>query len=796
TYTPNADFFGLDGFTYEVCDSGGLCDTAVVSITVTAVNDAPVAADDTASAQAAVAVVVDVVANDSDVDGNLVPGSVNTVCVGCVAPGNGTAVANGDGTFTYTADAGFEGVDTFVYEVCDSGGLCDTAVVSITVTVPNDPPVAGDDSVSTPEDVAVVVDVVANDSDVDGNLVPGSVNTGCVGCAAPTSGIAVANGDGTFTYTPNADFFGLDGFTYEVCDSGGLCDTAVVSITVTAVNDAPVAADDTALTFVDESVVIDVVANDSDADGNLVPGSVNTTCVGCAGPSSGTAVANVDGSFTYTPAPAYTGADQFTYEVCDSSALCDTANVNVDILNGLPATIEVRVADRFHDAEERSTGQVSVTSSDLELTEDRQGPQTVGVFFDNLTIPAGATVTDAWIQFQVDQASSGPVALTIRGQDSDTALPFANSSFDVSSRPVTTAQITWAPPDWNTAGEAGIDQRTPDLTAIIQEILDRPGWSDGNAMALTIVGTGVRIAEAFDGSPTGGPLLHVDYVAAPQPNRPPVATDDNAATVINTAVDIDVAANDTDPDGNLDPASVNTACGGCAPPVRGSVDVNNGGTVTYTPEAGFDGSDGFGYEICDTDGLCDTALVAVTVSGSLSQTIEVRVASSSDDAEELDTGQISLNSSDLELGVERRGAQTVGVRFVGLAIPDGAVIESAWIQFETDETGSDPASLVITGEAADNPATFVNTSGNLSGRATTAASVDWNPAGWLIVGEAGPNQRTPELAAVVQEIIDRPGWVEGNAMVFMVSGSGTRAAEAYNGSPTGAPLIHIEYRMP
>jgi hypothetical protein len=162
-------------------------------------NTRPVANPDSATTDEGVAVTIDVSANDTDVDGNLDPTTTNTSCRTCSVPANGTLVNNGDGTFTYTPNPGFGGTDGFVYEICDTAGKCDTAPVSIQV---GNPPVANDDSVSTPEETLVTIDVAANDGDADGNLDPTSANVTCangsIGCSVPANGMLVNNGDGTF----------------------------------------------------------------------------------------------------------------------------------------------------------------------------------------------------------------------------------------------------------------------------------------------------------------------------------------------------------------------------------------------------------------------------------------------------------------------------------------------------------------------------------------------------------------------------------------------------------------------
>jgi len=176
--------------------------------------------------------------------------------------------------------------------------------------------------------------------------------------------------------------------------------------------------------------------------------------------------------------------------------------------------------------------------------------------------------------------------------------------------------------------------------------------------------------------------------------------------------------------------------------------------------------------------------------------VDAAVGTSSDDAEEnIANGVVSLTSPDLELVVEGPVVQVVGVRFAGVSLPDGAVIQNASVQFTTDETDGSASSLTVQGQAADAAGTFTAAAANVSSRPRTAASVAWSPPAWSVIGEAGPNQRTPNLAAVVQEIIDRPGWVSGNPLAFIVSGSGRRTAVAFDGGAALAPRLHVDYTI-
>ena len=182
--------------------------------------------------------------------------------------------------------------------------------------------------------------------------------------------------------------------------------------------------------------------------------------------------------------------------------------------------------------------------------------------------------------------------------------------------------------------------------------------------------------------------------------------------------------------------------------------------------------------------------VTVTVLPEGVTTLTVPVAVSADDAEE-SAGTVALANPVLKI-VNRAGVnQTVGLRFTGLSIPKGATIQSASIQFQCNTKTIGAASLTIEGQAADNPATFAKTTNNISARPRTAADVAWVPAPWATVGARGPDQQTPDLTSVIQELVNRAGWGSGNAMVFIITGTGVRTAESFNG--TFAPVLSVTY---
>ncbi len=184
------------------------------------------------------------------------------------------------------------------------------------------PPVAANDSATTPKNTAVTIDVLANDSDADGD--PLSVTN----LTAPAHGSAVLNADGTVTYTPNLGFLGTDTFTYTAND--GTSDSNVATVTVEVKNTPPVAVDDAASTFKNTPVTVDVLANDSDADGDAL------SVTGLTAPAHGTATLNADGTVTYSPNAGFSGTDTFTYRAFDGTDAGNVATVTVEVINRPP----------------------------------------------------------------------------------------------------------------------------------------------------------------------------------------------------------------------------------------------------------------------------------------------------------------------------------------------------------------------------------------------------------------------------------------------------------------------------
>ncbi|MBQ4827631.1 tandem-95 repeat protein, partial [Leisingera sp. HS039] len=320
-YTPDADANGSDSFSYTVSDGQGGTAVATVTVTVAPAPDAPAAQDDAASGEQDGPIQIDVLANDSDADGDALSIDVS----GSVPAHGQVAVSNGQ--ITYTPDPGFTGADSFSYAVSD-GTASSTATVTVTVYETNAAPVAAPDAGTAPEDQAVAIDVLANDSDANGDpltvtaLTSAFDDPGTAGVTETEHGSVTLSG-GVATYTPDADFNGADSFGYTLSD-GKESSAGTVSVTVQPVNDAPVAQDDAAATDPDAAVSIDVLANDSDADGDALSLDVSGSA-----PANGS-VALAGGEILYTPDPGYIGQDSFSYAVSDGSE-SRTATVTVTV---------------------------------------------------------------------------------------------------------------------------------------------------------------------------------------------------------------------------------------------------------------------------------------------------------------------------------------------------------------------------------------------------------------------------------------------------------------------------------
>jgi hypothetical protein len=265
----------------------------------------------------------------------------------------------------------------------------------------------------------------------------------------------------------------------------------------------------------DQSITLPATASldGTVTDDNLPnpPGTTTTTWTKVSGPGTvGFTNPNaVDTTATFSTAGTYVLRLTANDGALSTS---DDITVTVAAAGGGGATIlDIPIRTGADDAEENnSSGAVSLGSSDLELTTDGTTVQTVGLRFTNVTVPRGATITNAYVQFSVDEVSTAATSLNVAAQDADTAAAFTTATRNISSRP-RTAAIAWTPASWPTVGARGPDQRTPNLAAPLTAVVQRTAWTSGNALALIVTGTGRRTADAFEDTPA--PTLHLEYTS-------------------------------------------------------------------------------------------------------------------------------------------------------------------------------------------------------------------------------------------------------------------------------------------
>lgn len=319
TYRPSANYNGSDVFYYRIYDGVLPGNVASVTIDVLPVNDPPVAHGDSASCVedgSIVQAAPGVLANDTDTD------SVTLTAGLDVSTTHGTLVLNPNGSYTYTPTANWFGTDTFRYHANDGSADSGSVTVTLTVTPVNDAPLAVNDSASCAEDGRATLNVLSNDSDVEGSALSASVVSG------PAHGTLQLAASGYATYTPVAAWSGSDTFTYRAYDGAKYSNTATVTITVSAVNDAPVALADAYGIAGDTTLSVGVpgvLGNDTDVEGSPLTAVLDATA------AHGTLNLNGNGSFTYRPVNGYVGNDTFTYHANDGSADSEVVTVVIAI---------------------------------------------------------------------------------------------------------------------------------------------------------------------------------------------------------------------------------------------------------------------------------------------------------------------------------------------------------------------------------------------------------------------------------------------------------------------------------
>lgn len=646
TFIPNLNFNGVATLDYQILDAEGLIsNTATITVTVDPVNDAPVLASDTLTTlEETVLNGTIFTAADFDIEGLL---TVSSVVAG---PANGLFNINPNGTFDYTPNADFNGIETITIEVCDDGAplpaLCANTNLTILVTPVSDAPTATDDNNTTPEDTPVTTIVSGNDTDPDGNVVDFTVDLDPLTAGHQTSftsaeGQWYLTATGAIEFFPALNYVGLASIDYTILDDAGVVsNTATLTITVDPVNDTLVLANETFVTNEETPVSGDITnADDGDVDGNLV---LNTTQI--SGPNNGTISTNADGTFTYTPAVNFFGTDTIVYQICDDGtplpATCgnDTLLVVVLPVNDLPTSTtdnnstdeDVPVSTEVVANDFDGDGYIS--SHTLDLVPGTPGIQ------NSLNTPDGLWTTNpfGYILFFPAQDFNGNTSIAYVVEDNEGGVsPIANLNITVNpindapilaNETVTTNEDTPVSGDFTTAADTDVDGNLtlnttpirPPLNGSITIAADGSFTYTPNG---NYFGQDMVVVEICDDGTPLPSLCSNDtlFITVTPQNDLPIALHDVGYTIEDQPITFNIVANDIDPDGSIDASTVDldpTTAGiqSTFTTSFASYSVDNQGVVTFTPEPHFCGFTSINYVVADNSGaLTNTAIFEVTI---------------------------------------------------------------------------------------------------------------------------------------------------------------------------------------
>ncbi|EJZ8378167.1 tandem-95 repeat protein, partial [Vibrio parahaemolyticus] len=518
--------------------------------------------------------------------------------------GNGTLVDNGDGTWTFTPQINDDTEVSFTFDIIDDEDLVVSGSANLDILPINDAPNAENDVITTEEDTAVTIDVLVNDSDVEGDAL--SIQSASV----PSEQGSVDIVDGKLVFTPAENFNGEATITYIVTD-GDLTDEAKVTVTVTPVNDSPVAVDDTTSIQEDTAVTIDVLTNDTDVDGDKL--SIESASV----PKEQGTVEVVNGKLVFTPAENFNGDAEITYTVTDGQ-LTDEAKVTVTVnpVNDAP-TIKVDAVESItEDAVSTDTVVATLTVRDTDTPEDQ-----LTVSLENnsngyfVLVGNEVKLTQAGVD-AVNNDELNLKDLTISASVSDGVNPTASDSDSLIVN-----RVNDAPTVENAIADQVLSEDfatyTIDLNDAFKDSDSALNFSvSGNSNVLVSIENGIATISPtadWNGSetltftatdPSGESISQrVDFTVTSVAD----IVADKATVVEDTPTIIKVLGNDTfEGDGKVVSLDANNG------PANGTVSVNPDGSVTYTPNDNYHGTDSFTY-IVTSGGVSESTTVSVDV---------------------------------------------------------------------------------------------------------------------------------------------------------------------------------------
>jgi hypothetical protein len=805
TFTPTNGFSGAASFTYTLSDGIGTS-SGTVNVTVAA-NSLPVAGTDSASTAFNTAVNITsstLLQNDSDANAS------QTLSVTAVQAGTGGTVSLNGGTVTFTPTSGFSGSANFTYTLSDGFGTS-SGTVNVTVGA-NTLPTAGTDSASTAFNTAVNITtstLLQNDSD------PNAGQTLSITAVQAGTGGTVSLNGGTVTFTPTNGFSGAASFTYTLSDGFGTS-TGTVNVTVAAfVNTPPTAGNDSASTGFNTAANIatsTLLQNDSDPDAG------QTLSITAAQAGTGGTVSLNGGTVTFTPTSGFSGAASFTYTLSDNAGGTATGTVTVTVAaNSLPVGGTDSASTAFNTA-------VNIaTSTLLQNDTDANAGQTLSVTAVQAGTGGTVSLNGGTVTFTPTNGFSGAANFTYTLSDG-----FSTSMGTVN---VTVAAFANTPPTaGNDSASTGFNSAANIATSTLLQNDSDP--DAGQTLSITAVqaGTGGTVSlsggtvtftptNGFSGSANftytlsdnaGGTATGtVTVTVGAFVNTPPTAGNDSASTGFNTAVNISASTllqNDSDPEvgQTLSITAVQAGTGG-------TVSLN-GGTVTFTPTAGFSGAASFTYTLSDNAGGTATGTVTVTVGAF----VNTPPTAGNDNANTAFNTAVNIAASTLlQNDSDPDAGQTLSITAVQAGTGGTASLSGSTVTFTPTNgfsgaasftyTLSDNAGATATGTVAVTVAAFVNTpptAGNDS--ANTAFNTAVNIAtSTLLQNDSDPDAGQTLSITAVQAGTGGTVSLNGGTVAFTpTSGFSGAASFTYTlsdnggGTATGSVTVTVAAQPP
>ncbi len=591
-YIPETNYNGVDFVTYEVCDEQGLCDATILEIEISPVNDAPLVSNSSNVTYQNDPLNGDLTLVASDPDGDDLTYSLIS------AASEGSFILNSNGQYTYYPDLDYSGPDEVTFEVCDNLNSCSIATLSINVFTTNTAPSASEVTESIDEDQTMSDDLSNYVSDNEGGVLTFFVTT------PPGNGTLELDANGNFNYTPDENYFGEDSFSFQVCDTGNMCDEGQVDIEIASVNDYPAIFNESVELNEDTDMSGDLSTNDSDADGDALVYSVST------GTASGFLELASTGEFSYTPSPDFFGTLSITYSVCDINGACTNGQLTI-LVNSINDQPLAQNLELFTEEDQPTSGDLQTLANDVDYNF---------LYFNIVDLPENGILSlnpNGQFVFMPDSDFSGSDSFVFNVCDDDNACSQGIVSIGIASindAPAAGNDFRIINEDHTANGNVGLNDIDIDSETLTFNLLNEPDFgildfdSEGNFVYTPFENEWgdeelmIEVCDEFAACDTSFLYIQINPV-----NDPPAAMNMEATTNEDILLIGDLILSVNDPDNDELTFNIESI------PTLGVLSINESGGFVYTPNENIFGIETIEYTVCDGSNECSQAQLIITI---------------------------------------------------------------------------------------------------------------------------------------------------------------------------------------